>query len=523
MKNMIIGYTFFYCTLLILFILNNASSMNILRHLRRSETKRISKQEQKNYAEYQNKNLQDKNRKPTSIPINDAIADGSKKDQEWMKSLSAFRTPQNLIKKSRHMKFEYWKLENKENSKIVAYIIDYNDVSNIIHTWKKDKPVILLTHGWLGIYEESGVFTIKNAYLNDYPDDYNILTLDWAHYSNIVNYFKVANRCTMVGEVLSYFLIRLVELRIVMPDKIHMIGHSLGAHTLGACGRKFLQITSMKIGRITGLDPSGPSFARSWYYWTETNERLHQNNATFVDVIHTAMGVTGYIGSMAHADFYPNNGVSPQPGCEYINPCAKFPAVINTELFHVTSLLHTKVKIEEPHKRKDIIQCLNCQDYGHSRKYCSYSPRCVRCGDNHPSTSCTKSTTTPAKCALCKSDHPANYKGCKIYKDLQQLRKPATNNHGNYQNNKNVVNNINITKNTNCEATQQPTVNDYTPPKRSLTYAQATHNNNSDPTSNNQINDNTLSNFLNEFKALINPLLSLLTTVLDRLLAQNVK
>jgi hypothetical protein len=35
------------------------------------------------------------------------------------------------------------------------------------------------------------------------------------------------------------------------------------------------------------------------------------------------MGVTGYIGSMAHVDFYPNNGVSPQPGCEYINPCAK--------------------------------------------------------------------------------------------------------------------------------------------------------------------------------------------------------
>jgi hypothetical protein len=54
-------------------------------------------------------------------------------------------------------------IRNKENSKIVAYIIDYNDVSNIIHTWKKDKPVILLTHGWLGIYEESGVFTIKNG------------------------------------------------------------------------------------------------------------------------------------------------------------------------------------------------------------------------------------------------------------------------------------------------------------------------------------------------------------------------
>jgi hypothetical protein len=164
----------------------------------------------------------------------------------------------------------------------------------------------------------------------------------------------------------------------------------------------------------------------------------------------------------------------------------------------------------------DIIQCLNSQNYDHSRKYCSYSPRCVRCCDNHPSTSYSESITAPTKYALCKNDHPANYKCCQIYKDFQRLRKPASNYHGIYQNNKN-VNNINITKNTNCEATQQPIVNDYKPPKYSQTYAQATHNNNSDPTFNNQINDNTLSNFLNEFKALINPLISLLTTILDHL------
>lgn len=41
------------------------------------------------------------------------------------------------------------------------------------------------------------------------------------------------------------------------------------------------------------------------------------------------------------------------------------PASINNDIFSVTPLLHTKVKIEEPHKRRDIIQCQNCQDYGH--------------------------------------------------------------------------------------------------------------------------------------------------------------
>ncbi|KAL4104507.1 hypothetical protein QTP88_019802 [Uroleucon formosanum] len=39
------------------------------------------------------------------------------------------------------------------------------------------------------------------------------------------------------------------------------------------------------------------------------------------------------------------------------------PAEINKEIFNLTSLLHTRVKIEEPHKRKEIVQCLNCQEY----------------------------------------------------------------------------------------------------------------------------------------------------------------
>jgi hypothetical protein len=38
------------------------------------------------------------------------------------------------------------------------------------------------------------------------------------------------------------------------------------------------------------------------------------------------------------------------------------PAKINTDIFSITSLLHIKVKIEEPYKRTDIIQCMNCQD-----------------------------------------------------------------------------------------------------------------------------------------------------------------
>jgi len=165
------------------------------------------------------------------------------------------------------------------------------------------------------------------------------------------------------------------------------------------------------------------------------------------------------------------------------------------------------------------VQCLNFQEYGHSRTYCAYPPRCIRCGKHHPSTSCVKTRDTPATCALCKGDHPANYKGCQIYKQIQQLQSSSKRQGTNLKN----TPYINKLNNTNCKITQQPTpvANLSSPPIRS--YAQAKNNQHLHPPPEDQPNDLTLTNFTNEFKALINPLLSLLTTVLDRLLSQNVK
>jgi len=53
------------------------------------------------------------------------------------------------------------------------------------------------------------------------------------------------------------------------------------------------------------------------------------------------------------------------------------------EIIELSYLLHTKIKIEEPYKSKVISQCLNCQECGHTRAYCGYHPRCVRCGAGH--------------------------------------------------------------------------------------------------------------------------------------------
>ncbi|KAL4143761.1 hypothetical protein QTP88_006048 [Uroleucon formosanum] len=102
------------------------------------------------------------------------------------------------------------------------------------------------------------------------------------------------------------------------------------------------------------------------------------------------------------------------------------PSIKSAEIFHLSSLLHTKIKVEEPYKSKTISQCTNCQEYGHTKIYCGYPSRCVHCGSKHKSPDCPNQCSDPPKCALCSGDHPASYKGCFIYKDLQRVKKSCT-------------------------------------------------------------------------------------------------
>ena len=66
-----------------------------------------------------------------------------------------------------------------------------------------------------------------------------------------------------------------------------------------------------RLGRITGLDPSGPLF-----YSVGDRDRLDSTDAQFVDIIHTAGYWVGFTRPTGHVDFFPNQGRAPQPGCE---------------------------------------------------------------------------------------------------------------------------------------------------------------------------------------------------------------
>lgn len=201
------------------------------------------------------------------------------------------------------------------------------------------------------------------------------------------------------------------------------------------------------------------------------------------------------------------------------------PAQINNEIFKLSSLIHTRIKVEEPHKRREIIQCSNCQEYGHSKGYCAHPPRCVRCADFHPTSQCTQSKDTPPTCALCRGNHTENYRGCSVHKSLQR---------SNFKSNSTLKNHVNINTIVNKQETL-PSVMTHSPPPNindNKTFPNLTQNpqclnssNKTDSQSNStdSISNNQLSSFLTEFKLLINPLIQLLTTVINKLISHNDK
>lgn len=108
----------------------------------------------------------------------------------------------------------------------------------------------------------------------------------------------------------------------------------------------------------------------------------------------------------------------------------------NKDIYRVNTILNTKITFEPPKKKREIPQCTRCQRYNHTKKFCHHPPRCVKCTGEHLTSNCARKTKGEGvKCVLCGDEHPANYKGCTVYKELQQKhyptlrqRNPITNN-----------------------------------------------------------------------------------------------
>lgn len=64
--------------------------------------------------------------------------------------------------------------------------------------------------------------------------------------------------------------------------------------------------------------------------------------------------------------------------------------------------------------------------HGHTKNYSNGIFKCVKCAKDHKSSDCPegKKINKPI-CANCGGEHPANYKGCEIWKEIQKKLFPS--------------------------------------------------------------------------------------------------
>jgi hypothetical protein len=143
-------------------------------------------------------------------------------------------------------------------------------------------------------------------------------------------YDKAARNSLDAGTFLGLCLAALSEGAGVPAAKLHLLGHSLGAHLMGKAARVYSSVLTggPQVGRVTGLDPAGPRFVAGPILPAipELNaQRLSAASAAFVDVIHTnaalkpaAVSLTpacGDLHQLGSIDFYPSGGFE-QIGCQ---------------------------------------------------------------------------------------------------------------------------------------------------------------------------------------------------------------
>jgi len=198
------------------------------------------------------------------------------------------------------------------------------------------RPVKLFTHGFVDtVINDNTQFV--GAWMEHSSRDYAVVLLDWSNlawFAQISSwddfFYDLAARNSIdVGEFTGLCLAELGNSYGLQGEKVHLVGHSLGAHLVGKAGRTFATAESSHglVDRITGLDPAGPRFVDGPVLPAipELNKDLiSPESAKFVDIIHTNGAVLpvavsleprmGALQQLGHMDFYPDGG-SVQPGC----------------------------------------------------------------------------------------------------------------------------------------------------------------------------------------------------------------
>lgn len=175
----------------------------------------------------------------------------------------------------------------------------------------REAPFKFIIHGYTESYDKPHYQAMVKEYSK--RGDYNIFLVDWSRPANQTISASI-NAVQKVGGIVGDYLTDVSAQLEVPYDRMHVIGHSLGAQIAGFVGKHIRATEGALLGRISALDPAGPGFRTK-----RENEKLHKGDAKFVDVMHTDSNLFGHNGRIGTTDFFPNGGAGIQPGCGFPN------------------------------------------------------------------------------------------------------------------------------------------------------------------------------------------------------------
>ncbi|XP_049880883.1 pancreatic triacylglycerol lipase-like [Pectinophora gossypiella] len=195
---------------------------------------------------------------------------------------------------------QYW-LYTRSNPTNPQQIVHGNANTIWNSNYGTNLPVKILVHGWTGSMNSGMNPLLTSAFLA--VMNCNVIVVDWRGVAG-GNYVNAVNGVPNVGQHVGNFLTWLINTTRGNWNNVHLVGFSLGAHVVGNAGRT----TGNRPARVTGLDPAGP-------LWHSNGNALRASDGQYVEAIHTDGYLQGIMTAIGQANFYPNGGRNPQPGC----------------------------------------------------------------------------------------------------------------------------------------------------------------------------------------------------------------
>ncbi|XP_022208621.2 probable phospholipase A1 magnifin [Drosophila obscura] len=170
----------------------------------------------------------------------------------------------------------------------------------------QDRPTVIFITGWRTNIQNSNSGPVAKAY--NCRNDTNFVLLDAADFIDTLYSWSALNT-EAIGKYVAQALLKLNRTYVI--DKVHVVGHSLGAQIAGSAGRNYKQLSEgATLARVTGLDPANPCF-----YDGNDLPGVRSGDARFVDIIHTNPGILGTPKIVGDADFFVQGLFPFKSGC----------------------------------------------------------------------------------------------------------------------------------------------------------------------------------------------------------------